>query len=107
MLLVIPWAAFLVSLLVALETSAWCSTHHCHGNKLIWIGCLGAMQTRSSDVVQPRIVATTSGSCTILPSLPGVEWHFSADILVKCLLISPVALVCQPPFRRKQPLFHL
>ena len=33
-LLVILWAAVFVSLVFVLKTSAWYSTHHCHGNKL-------------------------------------------------------------------------
>ena len=73
----------------------------------IGIGCSGAIQTRSSDVMHPRIVTPTSGSCTILLFPAGTEWQFSADILVNCLCISPTALVCQPPFHRNWPLFHL
>ena len=89
-----------------LKTSAW-YTHHCTAVSLIAIGCLGAMQTRSSDVMHHRIVTPTSGRCTILPSAAGTERQFSADMLINCLCISPTALVFQPPFCRKRPLFCL
>ena len=91
---------------------AWCLYwKQVHGTLLITamaisfirIGCFGAMQTRSSDVMHPRIVTPTSESCTILPFPAGTDWQFSADILVNCLCISPNALVCQAPFRRKWP----
>ena len=90
-----------------LPVGAWYSTHHCTAIGLIVIGHLGAMQTRSSDVMHHRIVTPTSGCCTILPSPAGTEWQLSADMLMNCLCISSAALVCQPPFCRKRPLFYL
>ena len=73
-------------------------------------GIVGAVQSNQPPccpckIVHPGLVKPIYANVPLL-MYSGAAWQFSAA-LVKGLIVSPVTLVCQTPFRRNRPLMRL